>query len=113
MCFLSSGQSKVKALLLSICENYSQILQTPEAETPGLRFQGTPTAALWLCTGGTKGGLLWAQALCVLGLGLLSAATCLQEESTAFNSAVVDWDLQKPGHGDLSALIYESIWAGP
>lgn len=96
-----------------MCENYSQIFQTPEAEAPGLRSQGTPMAAPWLCAGGTKGGLLWAQALRVLGLGLLSAATCLQEESTAFNSAVADWNVQKPGHGDLSALIYESIWAGP
>lgn len=96
-----------------MCENYSQIFQTPEAEAPRLRLQGTPTAALWLCAGGTEGGLLWAQALRVLGLGLLSAATCLQEESTAFNSAVADWNVQKPGHGDLSALIYESIWAGP
>lgn len=56
---------------------------------------------------------MWAQALTVLGLGLLSAATCLQEESTAFNRVVVDWDVQKPGCGDLDALIYKSIWAGP
>lgn len=34
--FLSSRQSKVKALLLSMCENYSQILQTPGSEAPGL-----------------------------------------------------------------------------
>lgn len=55
----------------------------------------------------------WAQTPCVLGLGLLSAATCLLEESTAFNRVVVDWDVQKPGRGDLNALIHESIWAGP
>lgn len=54
--FLSSRQSKVKSLLLSMCENCSHIFQTPEAEAAGLSLQGMPTAALWLCTGGTKGG---------------------------------------------------------
>lgn len=63
---------------------------------------------------GTEGarGAAWAQALSVLGSGLLSAAACLWEESTAFSGAVADQDVQKPGCGDLDALIYESVWAG-
>ena len=98
-----------------MCENYGQIFQTPEAEARGLRLQRMPAAAPCPQAEGTEAahGASWAQAPCVLGPGLLSAATCLQEESTAFSGAVADRDVQKPGCGDLDALIYESVWAGP
>lgn len=108
--FLSSGQSKVKALLLAMCEIYSQIFQTPQAEAQGLKLQRTPAAAPCPWAEGAGAAHVCA---CALGPGLPSAAARLREGSTAFSRAVAAWDVQKPGCGDLGALIYESAWAGP
>lgn len=113
--FLSSRQSKVKALLLSMYENYSQIFQTPGAEARGLRLQRAPAPSPCPSAEGTEAAFwaAWVQMPFVLGPGLLSAASCLWEESIAFSGAVADWDVQKPGCGDLNAVICENVWAGP
>lgn len=98
-----------------MCENCSQFFANPRGWSSRAEVAGDThiwTMALHRRHQRRPWGL-WAQALTVLGLGLLSAATCLQEESTAFNRVFVDWDVQKPGCGDLDALIYKSIWAGP
>lgn len=99
-----------------MCENYSQIFWTPETEAPGLRFQETPTAALWLCTGGPKGGHGAAgHRHCVSLVWDFCQQPHTFRKRTQLLKGIgfVDWDVQKPGCGDLDALIYESICAGP
>lgn len=93
-----------------MCEIYSQIFQTPQAEAQGLKLQRTPAAAPCPWAEGAGAAHVCA---CALGPGLPSAAARLREGSTAFSRAVAAWDVQKPGCGDLDALIYESAWAGP